>query len=124
MSVHSCRKDRLYPRITKAVDNLLAVQDYVSPVQLLVEMELITKQQVEDWRFGRIPYLEMVVKGNLNRLSRLLQILQCQASDLNLKPSQTVYKRWGKGPKRALQFSKTADHKIEEAYAKHFVKVS
>jgi hypothetical protein len=29
--------------------------------------------------------------------------------------------RWGKGPKRWLQFTKTGDPKVEEAYATHFV---
>ena len=30
--------------------------------------------------------------------------------------------RWGKGPKQRLRFTKTGDPKIEEAYARHFVR--
>ncbi len=33
----------------------------------------------------------------------------------------TAYMRWGKGPKQRLQFTKTGDPKLEEAYATHFV---
>jgi len=43
------------------------------------------------------------------------------AHDLNLKPSLTVYKRWTKGSCPLLRFSKTGDHNIEDAYARHFV---
>jgi hypothetical protein len=58
---------------------------------------------------------------NLTCLSRLLRILRFHAHDLNLKPSRTVYMRWGKGPKQRLRFTKTGDPRIEEAYATHFV---
>jgi hypothetical protein len=43
------------------------------------------------------------------------------AHDLDLKPSLTVYKQWTKGPRPLLRFSKTGDHNIEDAYARHFV---
>ena len=43
------------------------------------------------------------------------------AHELDLKPSPTVYKRWTKGSRPLLRFSKTGDHNIEAAYARHFV---
>jgi hypothetical protein len=43
------------------------------------------------------------------------------AHDLDLKPSLTVYKRWTKGSRPLLGFSKTGDYNIEQAYARHFV---
>jgi hypothetical protein len=43
------------------------------------------------------------------------------AHDLDLKPSLTVYKRWTKGSRPLLRFSKTGDHNIEAAYSRHFV---
>jgi hypothetical protein len=43
------------------------------------------------------------------------------ARDLDLKPSPTVYKRWTKGSRPLLRFSKTGDHNMEAAYARHFV---
>jgi hypothetical protein len=68
-----------------------------------------------------VPYLEKVIDCNLTRLSRLLRILRFHAHDLKLVPSITVYTRWGEGPKQRLRFTKTADPKREEAYARHFV---
>jgi hypothetical protein len=32
----------------------------------------------------------------------------------------TVYKRWTKGPRTLLWFSKTGDRHVEDAYARHF----
>ncbi len=41
-----------------------------------VRMDLLSTEQVEDWRRGRVPYLEQVVRCNLTKLSRLLRILR------------------------------------------------
>ncbi len=45
------------------------------------------------------------------------------AHDLNLKPSGTEYKRKIKGGKIPLQFSKTGERNLEEAYSRHFVRL-
>src|SRR5574341_558337 len=88
-----------------------------APVDVLVGMELLRPEDLEGWRRGRVVYLERVLHSNLTRLSRLLRILRFHAHDLNLVPSVTVYMRWGKGPKRRLQFTKTGNPKLEETYA-------
>ena len=62
-----------------------------------------------------------MINCNLSRLSRLLRILRSHAHDLKLVPSQTAYRRQGKGPKQALRFTKTGDPDVEAAYARHFV---
>ena len=121
VSVASYRDDSLYPRIARAVDALLQHGKVVAPVDVLIGMELLTREHLEDWRRGRLPYLERVINCNLTRLSRLLRILGFHAHDLNLKPSWTAHMRWGKGPKQRLRFTKTGDSKLEEVYATHFV---
>ena len=93
----------------------------MAPVDVLVDMNLLKPERLEDWRRGWVPYLEKAIDCNLTRLSELLRILRLHAHDLNLVPSITVYTRRGKGPKQRLRFTKTADPKLEEAYARHFV---
>lgn len=93
----------------------------VAPVDVLVAMDLLDHSKLDDWRNGRVPYLERVISGNLTRLSRLLRVLRFHAHDLNLKPSWTAYMRWGKAPKQRLRFTKTGEPKLEEVYATHFV---
>ena len=121
MKVAAFRQDPLYPKVARAVNGILEGGNVVTPVDVLVGMALLTREHLEDWRRGRVPFLERVINCNLMRLGRLLRILRFHAHDLNLKPSWTAYMRWGKGPKQRLRFTKTGDPKLEEAYATHFV---
>ncbi len=121
VSVDSYRGDPLSPRIVRAVGLLLERGKVVAPVDVLVGMGLLDPAKLEDWRRGRVPYLEKVIGCNLTRLSKLLRILQFHAHDLNLVSSTTAYMRWGKGPKQRLRFTKTGDARLEEAYSRHFV---
>lgn len=118
---HELSRRPAVPRIARAVEALLKSGNVVAPVDVLIGMGLLTREQLEDWRRGRMPYLEQIINCNLARLGRLLRILRFHAHDLNLKPSWTAYMRWGKGPKQRLRFSKSGEPKVEEAYATHFV---
>ena len=116
------RADALFPRIERAVGAILAKGHVVAPVDVLVAMQLLSAAHLEDWRRGRVPYLERVIDCSLARLSRLLRVLRMHAHDLNLVPSHTAYHRHGKGPRQALRFTKTGDPKLEEAYSRHFIR--
>ncbi len=67
-TVTSYREDPLYPRIATAVENVLERGNVVAPLDVLVEMHLLTLEHVADWRRGRIPHLERAVNSNLTRL--------------------------------------------------------
>jgi hypothetical protein len=121
ITVANYRQDPYYARIVKAVEGLLREKGFVAPLELFIRMDLLSPESVENWRRGRIPYLERVIRCNLGKASRILRILRMHAHDLDLKPSLTVYKRWTKGSRPLLRFSKTGDHNIEDAYARHFV---
>ena len=114
--------DKYYPKIVKAVDDELKSQNFVAPIRVFLSMGLLEDQDIDNWRRGRVPYLERVVKCNLAKASRILRILRFHAHDLNLKPSVTVYRRKTTGGKIPLRFSKYGEKNIEEAYARHFVK--
>ena len=43
------------------------------------------------------------------------------ASKNNLKPSWTFYKKWGKGKRILLRFSKYRNESVEKLYATHYV---
>lgn len=100
IGVDGYRDDKLYPRIVRAVAAILARGKVVAPVDVLVGMGLLEPTRLEDWRFGRVPYLEKVIQGNITMLSRLLRILRFHAHNLKLVPSTTAYMRWGKGPRQ------------------------
>src|SRR3972149_11314457 len=115
--------DTYYPKIVKAVDAALHSENFVSPIKVFIGMGLLGQPDVDEWRKGRVPYLEKVIKCNLAKANRILRILRMNAHDLRLQPSVTVYKRKKKSGKIPLQFSKSGEKNLEEAYSRHFVKL-
>jgi len=113
--------DTYYPRIVKAIEGALQRENFVTPIGVFIAMGLLAQRDVDEWRKGRVPYLEKVIICNLAKASRILRILRMHAHDLNLKPSVTVYRRKKKGRKIPLQFSKSGERSLEEAYSRHFV---
>ena len=107
-----------------SVNALLYKQGYVSIVDVLMDLHYLDKKDYEDWRHGRIPYLERVCHTNLNKLSLICKQVRSYALSLGCKESFTYYKRWRKGSKQQLRFSKSGDAKIERYYATHYVNMS
>jgi hypothetical protein len=118
------RKDPHYDRVVRAVNEILSSSQVVAPVEVFIRMGLLRREDLENWRFGRIPYLERVIQCNLSKAERILRILRLHAQDRGLKPSDTVYRRWGKGCKQILRFSRFGHPRLEGFYAQHFVKGS
>ena len=115
------KKDKYYERVRAAVDRLLQDGSVVIPVEVFIQMGNLTKEDYEAWRFGRIPYLERAIKCNLSKANRILRILRLYAEDVGLRPSRTVYKKWGRGEKVRLRFSRSGNPTIEELYSTHYV---
>ena len=100
---------------------------YAASVDVLMDLGVLSKQDYENWRFGRIDYLERVCKVNLKKLAEINHQMRVYAQKTGLKPSVTVYKKYGSpsrypnGKIRPLRFSKYGDPKVEQWYATHFV---
>ena len=102
---------------------------YAASVDVLEDVGILQEQKYEEWRFGKIPYLEAVCNCNLRQLSFLMKQIRCYADKTGLKPSFCYYKRWGtkkrngQGHKSVypLWFSKSGKAEIEKAYATHYV---
>jgi hypothetical protein len=121
LTLATFRSDPLFPKISRVVAAILEKDHVVRPIDVLIGMQLLSRDDLEEWRRGHVPYLEKVIECNLSRLSRLLRILRFHAHDLKLAPSATAYVRHGSGPKHRLRFTKTGDAKLEKAYHTHFV---
>lgn len=102
---------------------------YAVPVDVLMEAGVLSKQKYEDWRFGRVDYLERVCTVNLRKLSFIMHQMRVYAEKAGLKPSYCYYKQWGAKKKNGqghkpviqLRFSKSGAPEIEKWYATHFV---
>ncbi|WP_092470030.1 hypothetical protein [Desulfotruncus arcticus] len=113
--------EKLRKKVRRTAAEILAAEIVISPVDLLMRMGMLSKKDYEDWRMGKIPYLERVCRANLSKLGTAMKELKKFARENNLKPSITVYTKWGKGKKTLLRFSKSNNPAIEKAYSTHYV---
>ena len=118
----------LIGKIDSSMYHQIQTRGYAAPVDVLIDTGILPKQKYEDWRFGRVRYLEAVCNANLKRLSFVLHQMRVYAQTHDLKPSFCYYKRWGvkkKGQGRRavipLRFSRSGDAEIERRYATHYV---
>jgi hypothetical protein len=117
----SVDKKNLTGQIHNSLYQNICKKGWAAPVDVLLDIGVLTKESYEDWRHGRVPYLEKVCRANLNQLSGIMREIQAYAAKSGLKASWTFYHRWGKHNKQKLQFSKTGKEALERAYATHYV---
>lgn len=119
----------LIEKVNASVYQQCRRRGYAAPVDVLMEIGILSKQKYEDWRFGRVDYLERVCTANLHKLSLIMCQMRAYARENGLKPSFCCYRRWGAKKKSgrgsdtaaSLRFSKSGDPEIEKWYAAHFV---
>lgn len=121
ITVANYKQDKNYEKVVWAMAAVLERQESVSPIDVMLQLQRLTPKQIEDWRFARIAYLERVTMGGLGTVNRILRLMGFHAHDLNLIPSHTVYRKWGKGKKRiTLRFSKSGEPRLEAAWSRHY----
>ncbi len=108
-------------KIYNAMYQNIRQKGFAAPADVLMDIGVLEKKDYEDWRFGRIPFLEKVCHANLRQLSAIMSEVRAYAAKNKLKPSWTFYHQYGKDRKNKLRFSKSGDEKIETAYATHYV---
>jgi hypothetical protein len=99
----------------------LKARGYAAPVDVLLDIGVLTKSDYENWRFGKVDYLEQVCKVNLRKLSEIMKIVRVYAQKNDLKASWTFYRQYGSKNKKQLRFSKSGNHSIERSYATHYL---
>jgi hypothetical protein len=104
-----------------AGDRCLKAKGYISMVDVLMELGMLSREDLESWRFRQVPFLERVVHGNLARVNAVLRAVQINAAQGKMKASWTAYMSWGKGKRQPLRFSKSGDANLERAYATHYL---
>lgn len=114
-------KKNLIGQIHNAMYQNIRNKGWVAPVDVLLDIGVLTKANHENWRFGRVPFLEKTCQANLRQLSEIMREMWTYATQNKLKPSWTHYHQWGKNNKVKLRFSKSGDEKVENHYATHFL---
>lgn len=104
------------------ISNLLIKnKGFICSIDILQELDYLNKTQINDWRFGKIQYLEKICGTNLGKLTFINKTIKEIAKNKELKPSWTAYNKYGKGEKTRLIFSKSRNKNIETAYATHYL---
>lgn len=116
-------------KIYSSMEQQCKKRGYAAPVDVLMDIGVLPKQKYEDWRNGRVDYLERVCTVNLHKLSFIMSQIRAYAREQGLKPSFCYYKQWGVKKKNRqghksvvpLRFSKSGNAEIEKNYATHYV---
>ncbi len=115
------KRNELERELKKSVHSLRYEKGYVCSVDILIRLGYLSKKGYEDWRFGKVEYLEKVCIANLGTLTFINKTIRKIAGELQLESSWTGYNQHGKNKKQRLIFSKSEQKNIEEAYATHYV---
>ncbi|MCD7717481.1 MAG: hypothetical protein LUI39_13740 [Lachnospiraceae bacterium] len=121
--------NELIVKVQSSIGRQCYTHGYVAPVDVLMDAGVLDKRKYEDWRTGKIPYLESVCTCNLRQLSLIMKQIRRCAQEAGYRPSYCFYGRWGMKKKKdrsrrnvqPLRFSKSGNPKIERAYATHYV---
>jgi hypothetical protein len=111
---------KLEKRVVQAGEAALAERKYVTSIDVLVGIGWLAPRRVDEWRQGRVEYLERVVEAGLGNVSAAMRLFRRWAQERGLRPSETSYVARSRG-RQLLRFSKTGDPAIERAYRTHWV---
>jgi len=114
----------LEKKINFIANNLVNQQGFISSIDILIRLEVLSQADYENWRKGKIEYLEKACQVNLRKMTTINRIIRQISIKMKLEPSLTAYNKYGKGPKIKLRFSKSGDDNIEKAYSTHYLNKS
>ena len=77
----------LNPRVAKAMADLLKSNSPVSAPAVFVKMGMLSEENLQAWRGGKVPYLERVITGGLGKTNRVVCLISLYAHDLKLPPA-------------------------------------
>ena len=107
-------------RVAGAAEAALAKRKFVTAIDVLVGVGWLEPRRVDEWRQGRVDYLERVTVANLGKISTAMRSFRRWAQARGLRPSETAYVSRTRD-RRPLRFSKSGDPDIERAYRTHWV---
>ncbi|QWF81862.1 hypothetical protein [Amycolatopsis sp. CA-230715] len=111
---------KLWQKISAAGSAAVAKNGYVTAIDALLATGWLQPEKVEEWRRGRVSYLEQVIVASLPKVSTAMRVFRKWTKSAGLRPSETVYVSWTKD-RRKLRFSKSGNPEIERAYRTHWL---
>ena len=114
-------KPSLEERVVRAAEAALAVQNYVSPIDILTGIGLLAPSNVGAWRKELINYLREMIQGSPEKISRSLSIFRDWALKRGLQPQEVPYFARTIGQPRELRFTAEGRREEESVYRTHYL---
>ena len=111
---------RLEARTVAAAEAALAARKFVTAIDLLQGIGWLPQARIDEWRQGRLAYLERGVSTNLHKISAVMRMFRRWAQSRGLAPRETAYVARTRD-RHQLRFSKSGELAIERAYRTHWV---
>jgi hypothetical protein len=108
-------------RVEQAAEIVLNNQGYVCPIDVLVQMRLLDPVHVQEWKQGKIPYLEDAIYCNADKFVFAMQCFNAWSwlSEKGLEPREIVYYGMTRD-QRALQFTENGGADYERFFRIHY----
>ena len=114
-------KPTIEERAVLSAERALASQKFVSAVDVLVNMGFVAATHAENWRKGRLDYLEQFIQASPNKVARALATFHRWAKERGLTPSESRYVVEGRAGTRELRFTATGEPEAERAYRTQYL---
>jgi hypothetical protein len=112
---------RLERRVVAAAETVLAREQSVSSLDVLAQIGWLPWGLVDDWRRGRVDYLERVAAVGPDRLATALEHLRRWAIRRGLEPGDVDYVAATRD-RRSLRFTADGDQAAERAWRTHWIR--
>ena len=77
---YTCDKLNTMKNMNEKIENAMLLEirarGYAAPVDVLLDIGFLDTKKYQDWRNGRVPYLEAVCNTNLHKLSEVLTVMR------------------------------------------------
>lgn len=73
--------EQLQVKVHQAMQKQCEMRGYAAPADVLMDIGVLSRKNYEDWRNGKIPFLEKVCTINLHKLSFIMREIQVYARE-------------------------------------------
>jgi hypothetical protein len=113
-------RSKLEGRVVAAAEAALARSRSVAPVDVLMGLGWLPGRRVDEWRQGRLAYLEEALTTRPDRPASVLATLRRWAEERGLRPEEMPYVAATRG-RGELRFSRSGEEETERAYRTHWI---
>lgn len=110
------KQNKFSQKTSTLAGNIVSRKGHVSVIDLFLEIGWLRLDKLNDWKQGKITFLEKVITANLSKISKTMKEFRSWTVHSKLKERIIAYKHKG----YRLRFTKTGELNIETAYSTRY----